>query len=412
VNGAWLSRVARLLAAAACFWGSSVLADVPGLDAELDLRLVAADTDLTSFTDGGLGELRFDEDHDGLRLGRLLLAYQAHLLETLSAEVALSATGDNDKNPIDVTEAFLEWRPYPRSMWRTRARLGAFYPPVSLENRRVGWQSLYSISPSALNTWVGEEIRTLGAEVEVTAAGASKGRSFDVSAVASVFGWNDPMGVLIFERGWAIHDRQTALFGRLPDPLGAGTTRHGLELFHEIDNRAGYYVGGEFRYTDRVVLRALHYDNRGDPAAMNEYESAWLTRFDSVGARIELPAGFTVVSQWMTGDTSVGDSDDGRGFLIADYDAAFLLVSKTFGRQRLTVRYDTFETDTVRNEAIFDGSQDGEAWTLAYIFEPNEHWRLAAEALRNDTTLAPRALLGLAPQAVERTLQLAVVYHF
>jgi hypothetical protein len=198
----------------------------------------------------------------------------------------------------------------------------------------------------------------------------------------------------------------------LPDPLGAGTTRHGLEFFHEIDDRAGYYIGGEFRYADRVVLRALHYDNRGDPGAENAYESAWLSRFDSLGARIELPAGFTIISQWMTGDTAVGASADGRGFLIADYDAAFLLVSKALGRHRLTVRYDKFETDTVRNQFIFDGSQDGDAWTLAYIFEPNARWRLAAEALRNDTTLAPRALLGLPPQALERTLQLAVVYHF
>jgi hypothetical protein len=37
------------------------------------------------------------------------------------------------------------------------------------------------------------------------------------------------------------------------------------ELFHEIDDRAGYYVGAQVRYLDRAVLNVLHYDNRGDP---------------------------------------------------------------------------------------------------------------------------------------------------
>lgn len=402
------------LAAAACFVTPLAVAEVEGLEIEIDLRAIAADTELVSFAYGGTGEMRFDEEHAGLRLGRVLIDYRAQPFETLATHLTLSATGDNDKNPIDVTEAYLEWRPYPKSMWRTRARLGAFYPSVSLENRGIGWQSIYSISPSALNTWIGEEIRAIGAEFEVTAVGATKRRPFDIGLVAGVYGWNDPMGVLIFERGWAIHDRQTALFGRLPDPLGPGmgTTRHGLEFFHEIDDRAGYYVGGDVRYADWLVARVLHYDNRGDPAADNGKEPAWLSRFDAIGARFELPGDFTIIAQWMRGDTSVGDSPDGRGFLIVDYDATFLLLSKAFGRHRVTARYDDFWTDTVRNEQAFDSTQDGEGWLLAYLFDYDEHWRFAVEALEIDTTLAPRAQLGLPTQATERTLQLQIVYSF
>jgi hypothetical protein len=407
-----LLRAALLTGAGAV--PSFAAADIEGLEVEVDLRAVASDSPLTSFTAGGTGELRFDEEHDGLRLGRLLIDYRAQPFETLTTQLTLSATGDNDKNPIDVTEAYLEWRPYPKSMWRSRARLGAFYPPVSLENRGIGWQSIYSISASALNTWVGEEIRAIGLEYEITAMGATKQRPFDIGLVAGVYGWNDPMGVLIFERGWAIHDRQTALFGRLPDPLGpgAGTSRHGLEFFHEIDDRAGYYVGGDLRYSNWLVARVLHYDNRGDPAAFNDYEPAWLSRFDAIGARFELPGEFTIITQWMGGDTSVGESADGRGFLIVDFDAMFVLLSKAFGPHRLTLRYDDFYTDTVRNEEIFDSSQDGDGWLLAYLFDYDEHWRFAAEALDIDTTLAPRTLLGLPAHAAERTLQIQVAYRF
>jgi hypothetical protein len=43
------------------------------LTTSVDLRAVAVDSPLTSFTEGGTGLLRFDEDHDGLRLGRIVI---------------------------------------------------------------------------------------------------------------------------------------------------------------------------------------------------------------------------------------------------------------------------------------------------------------------------------------------------
>jgi len=182
---------------------------------QFDVRFVATDIE-RSFTDGGLGLGRFDQAHEDLQLGRAFLDYRGRLAETLDLQVTLDAYGDADKNPVDVSESFLEWRPYPSSGWRWRTRLGAFYPPISLENRGPGWQSVYSISPSAINTWIGEEIRTIGAEVNATWLGTRLGKAVDISLIAAVYGWNDPMGVVIFQRGWGIHDRQTALFGQLP----------------------------------------------------------------------------------------------------------------------------------------------------------------------------------------------------
>ena len=49
---------------------------------------------------------------------------------------------------VDLTEAYLEYRPYPRAGFRSRVRLGAFYPPMSLENRATGWETPYTITPS------------------------------------------------------------------------------------------------------------------------------------------------------------------------------------------------------------------------------------------------------------------------
>ena len=89
-----------------------------------------------------------------------------------------------------------------------------------------------------------------------------------------MFGWNDPAGEVIANRGFSLSDRQTTLFGRV------GATHSGplrpVAVFDEIDHRAGFYTGVEARYFDRVVVRALHYDNRGDPAAFDAFAVAVL----------------------------------------------------------------------------------------------------------------------------------------
>src|SRR4029450_7132020 len=85
----------------------------------LDLRAVSSDG-RTSFLDNGQGKLRFDEDHQGMQLGRLRVALDQPLGEVFSAHVEASTWDDDDKNPIDLTEAYLEYRPYPRAGLRSR----------------------------------------------------------------------------------------------------------------------------------------------------------------------------------------------------------------------------------------------------------------------------------------------------
>jgi hypothetical protein len=381
------------------------------LTTSVDLRAVAVDSPLTSFTEGGMGLLRFDEAHDGLRLGRVVIEGRGPLLETVHAQFVASATGDADKNAIDLTEAFLEWRPYPRSAWRWRSRIGAYYPAVSLENRGIGWQSSYTISSSAINTWIGEELRAIGVESTLVHVGADSQRPFDIGVTVGAYGWNDPAGVLIYERGWAIHDRQTALFGHLPRPFPEGSNDR-IEFFHEIDGRAGYYVGADMRWNDRHVLRALHYDNRGDPDAENGEDYAWLTRFDSLGARLEPTSWGTFVVQWMKGDTAAYPSEDGRGGAIANFRSWFTLASVKADRHRYSMRYEEMSVDTVRGEQWFDSDQTAHAWTVAYMYDRDVHWQLGVEALRISGRVAQRSYYSLPPGADERQMQLTLRYQF
>jgi hypothetical protein len=379
----------------------------------VDFRAVDVDSSLTSFMHGGSGLLRFDQDHDDLQFGRLTLDFNGPIItDSLRSQLTMVATDNGGDNVLDLTEAFVEWRPYPRSSWSWRTKVGAFYPPVSLENRGVGWQSLYSLSPSAINTWIGEEVRAVGMEVKATNAGAPVQRPFDVSIVTGVYGWNDPMGILLFRRGWAIHDHEVPLFGQLPRPFPRATDESSVEFSHEIDNRAGYYAGIETKWYGQHVLRVLHYDNRGDPAQANRSDPAWLSRFDAVGARIELPANLTLIAQWLGGDTAVGRSADGRGKLIADYSSYFVLASYSTSRHRFTLRYDSMSVESTRGSQMFDSDQDAHAWTAAYLYSHDEHWLIGIETLRIDGSLQQRERVGLPAATVEQQRQLAVRYSF
>ena len=212
--------MARLLSV---LTGVVLLAVLPAVnahefDVSLDVRAVSSSTDQASFLNGGGGKLRFDENHDGLRLGSLRLGYRGDLTDTVHLTAEAYAWGDHDDNPIDLTELFVAWRPIPHSLFRHEFKLGAFYPAISLENRMAGWRSPYSLSTSAINTWVGEELRTIGLEYNLAWLRQQEGHALNLGFDAAVFGWNDPAGVVVAQRGWALHDRQTTLFGRLGRP--------------------------------------------------------------------------------------------------------------------------------------------------------------------------------------------------
>ncbi|NDD65054.1 MAG: hypothetical protein EBZ36_13940, partial [Acidobacteria bacterium] len=149
---------------------------------------------------------------------------------------------------------------------RWTIKLGAFYPPVSIENEGVGWTSPWTLTPSAINTWVGEELRTIGGETSVewkTASGS-------IGLTGAVFGGNDPTGLLIAARGWSFGDRPTGLFDRVrtADDVALRSRRappYYQSEFLEIDDRAGFYGGVSWRENGLGRLTLLRYDNRADP---------------------------------------------------------------------------------------------------------------------------------------------------
>jgi hypothetical protein len=371
---------------------------------DLDLRLLTSDGQKSAL-DGGPGALRFGEADSGLQPGRLRFAFTQALGELWAVHVDASSWGDHEKNPIDLTEAFLQYRPYPFDGLRARVKAGAFYAPISLENRAAGWESPYTLSASAINSWVAEELRTVGVEGQLEWLGTRLGHDFDLSLTGAVFGWNDPAGTIMAEHGFMLDDRQSTLFGRVGPP---GATSQAPQLFHEIDGRPGVYAGVEARYYDRIVVRALRYDNRADPSAVDAtlQEFAWLTRFNSAGVRYEGASGWTAISQWLDGETYIQPGATRLGW---PFDAKFLLLSRRFGAHTLSARYDRFQVRFESNGANDSTPQDGHAWTVAYAFTPSARWRFTLEWVSVASASSTRQSYGLPPgMLTERKLELAV----
>lgn len=344
---------------------------------DLDLRAVSSDAP-TSVLDSGYGAVRFSDHQSGLRLGRLRLALDLPLGEVWKLHLDASAWGNTYRDPIGLTEAYLQFRPYPRDDLRLRIKAGAFYAPISLENRTEGWASPYTLSYSAMNSWIAEELRTLGLEARVDWLGTRLGLPFDVDTVAGVFGWNEVAGAALVDGGFIVDDRQTPLFdrvGKLESVSGAY-----VEPFREVDGRAGYYGGMDLHFPGRVLISALHYDNRADPAASDTVSQihAWYTTFNSAGARVEYGPGWTLITQWLSGHTEIAP----RGWQLDwPFNARYVLLSKRVGSHHmLTARYDRFEVDSLNTEA--DGSQSGHAWTAAYVFDSGKSWTVTLEYLR------------------------------
>ena len=368
----------------------------------------------TSWTEGSVGKLRHASD--GAVMNRLFFDLKGRLADTLNARVVLEAYDDDLGNAIDFTQAFLEWRPVPRSATRYRLKAGAFYPRISLENVDAGWSSPYTLNSSAINTWVAEEIRTIGVEVSMRRRPESLGGAHVFELDVAAFVGNDPAGSLLAWKGWSVHDRQSRFGDELPLPpmplLEPGRMFEAQDPyvapFREIDGRVGYYVNAQWRYANRFLLRAMHYDNRADPTALENGQYAWATKFEHIGLQTTLPGEIGLIVQWMFGSTVMGSVINGVHVVDTEFDSEFILLTRAFNRNRFAIRYDHFEMTQNDQTPEDNNPEKGHAWTFSYQFGLSKRASITAEWLSIKTHRCAFVYYGLPETVTETQLQLTL----
>jgi len=383
----------------------------------LDTRYVHAD-DTRSWLDGGMGKLRYGTLNGGeadlFRLAQAAVNVDGTLSEDFDVHVQVKVDAEPDnalkRGKFGLVEAYALWKPDLSPSVRARVRAGLFFPPLSLEHPLAGWTIAYTITPSAVNAWVGEDIRTTGAEGSLV----FKVKDNDITATGAVFGMNDPSSALLAWRGWAVHDRITQTADELPFaalPIfrpGAlfGTSAPWSSPVREVDGRLGVYGAASWRWPAVLEARGLHYDSRAEPTAFDGRQYAWKTRFNNAGLRLELPGPVEALGQYLWGTSGMGAGTSGELLVDIKYQAYYGLLTAKAGRHRFTARYDHFEVEDRDRHRLDDPNQeDGEAWTGAYLLETGRHHRLAVEWLHVVSDRPARALIGLPIHAEEDQFQ-------
>ena len=378
--------------AAACFATSAKALDLAEdlvISGYLDVRGVVA-ADPQSWLTGGLGKFRYGGKQrfgaEGVLQAELSLNQNLHLVSVLRAEPETPSV-------IDALETYLRYDDQKGDIgWSVKA--GAFFPTISLENDDLGWASPYTLTPSAINSWIGDEVRNIGSEATL--------RWTSDLGVLSVMGaltcCNDEIGVLMAQRGWAMNDRPFGLFERerVPDQtlrIFRAPVPGRTGMFDEIDGIVGWYAGATWQLPGIVKLSVTRYDNRGDPAAFTARDQAWLTTFWNFGARTQFGP-LVVIAQQMSGFTSVTVRGTNNA---TKFQSGFLLASYDLDDWRFSVREDLFQTRR-RNATNINWNEDGNATTAAISWLGLENTRLTAELISMNSRRGEYIPAGMAYQ--------------
>ena len=346
--------------------GDSGIFTRDSLELNGDVRLVAVDGE-KSWVEGGFGKLRSGSDGD-LRiqpqLGNVDLVWKPQFTWSLGG-VVVGAIQGGQRTDAGISQAYLTYRPMRSSKLAFSARAGLMWPPVSLEHEGADWHVKDSITPSAINSWIGEEVRPVGVEATLaTNIGAHKLR-----VTAAVFAANDTAGTLLTFRGWALHDRTTLAFRSEPLPPLGEFTGHQAPFTHPLADlapgfarRPGYYAKLAWAPPAPLRLELFHYDNRADPEVVTSTpEWGWRTRFDDVGLAADLGSGAEFKAQALQGRTRMGFVMLGRRFVDERFRSAYAMLTKPFGKVGIAARVEAI--DTRNRGSIWTDEYDEHGWS-------------------------------------------------
>ena len=352
------------------------LTDDLSITGYLDARAVIA-AQPQSWLNGGLGKFRYGGKQKFGTEGVLQADFNLGGLDLQGVHLVSVLRADPDTpSVVDALETYIRYDQFAGDIgWSVKA--GAFFPTISLENDDLGWTSPYTLTPSAINSWIGDELRTIGSEGTLR----WKNSLGTLSLIGALTCCNDEAGVLIADRGWALDDRPFGLFERerIPDQtlrIFRAPVPGRTGMFDEIDGIVGWYAGATWQMPGIVKLSVTRYDNQGEPEAATLRDQAWRTKFWNFGARTQFGP-LVLIAQQMSGYTEVevrGTENSTK------FQSGFLLASYDLDDWRFSVREDLFQTRRLRATNI-NWNEDGDATTGAVSWTGLDGVRLTGEII-------------------------------
>jgi hypothetical protein len=371
----WLLTLAFLAGAVAPVWAGAFDDDEGGdgpvrFSGLLDGRY-ARTSQQRSWLQRGPNKLRYggadiDNNGSGDRASNIFAVPQVSLVidadvpadAEVHIQLNLDADADSGNGSAGLIEAFgrRAWDVGENNLF---LKAGAFFPPISWEHPENAWSTRYTLTPSAIGSWVGMEVRAFGVEgVWKRAVG-----EHSAQVTAAAFSGGDQTGWVLLEWGWTLHDYQAHLNEQLPLP-----NNRSERPFKELDGRMGGYGRLDFSFfSDLLKIGGGYFDNNGEFGGVSNQNNAgmgiWNTQFWDVGAKLDW-RGITLLAQLLRGETA------SRSQSRRDYDAFYVLGSTRLGKWRFSGRWDDF---WVR------GWEDGYALTGAMHYSLSVRQTLTAE---------------------------------
>lgn len=328
---------------------------------------------------GGVGT---QGNGDGLGVeSRLGLTLEYGQLRARISLLAHSETARQKAPLAGLLEAFVDYGVLSEDGYRVRA--GLSFAGTSRENIESFWQTPYTLSLSALNTWIGEEYRPIGVEATRRLT-LDSGAALDLGATAFI--GNDTGPAALAWRGFALHNRPSVYGEALPvlplaslrNPRQFGDQRSdGTQPFGpDLDGRIGYALRLRYAVPEGPQWSLFATDNRGDRALHDGDEYAWHNRFVVAGFQWPLSSEFTLIGESLLGDTAMGFPPGAN--VQADYHAHYLLLSYRHAAWTISGRAELFRVEERDFSVAENNDQDGHAFTLAVLYEFDD-WRFGVE---------------------------------
>ncbi len=383
-----------------------------------DVRMIVVDGE-TAWINGGFGKLRYG-DEAGIssdfkikqRFAEADLIWQPRFSWSLSGLV-VGTVQQKGKLEADISEAVLSFKPLSRGTTKFSARAGLMWPPISLEHSGPAWAVTDTITPSAINSWVSEEVKVVGLEV----SGSSQFGGHKLSATVGLFDMNDTAGAQLAFRGWALHDMKGTAFRKQPLPtlnsfieyVQPRYSHPVLELDGGYLKRPGFYAKLAWDPPIPIHLEALHYDNGSNPESFNiDNEWGWRTQFENVGAIVDLSDAIQLKAQAMKGRTRMGFPEGGTIWVDTKFRSAFALVTRRFDKGSLSGRVEAFSTRNRGSTLTADDDEDGWSGTIAARRSLGDFTTALLEVLHVNSDREARRRQVINPKQRQTQIQLSV----
>jgi hypothetical protein len=383
-SGLLLSRTARpsnmrlsCAIALCCLLPGHALAQTQ-FSAYVQAAATLSDAD-ANWLQGGTGALG---SGDGVALeGRFGLTTQHGLWRARLSALARSERSGSGGRRGGLLEALLDYGALDSEGYRWRAGFG--FAGTSRENVEEFWQTPYTLSLSALNSWIGEEFRPIGVDYTRRQVFES-GSALDISA--GVFIGNDTGPAVLSWRGYALHNRLSVYGESLPlprlnslrrsDQFGAQRSAGSQPFGPDLDGRPGYSVRMRYAVPEGVVLSAFFADNRGDRDLHDGDEYAWDSQFLILGVDLPIGLDWKLLAESQHGSTQMGFAPGAN--VAADFHAHYVLLSYSSGAWQYSTRLERFGVREVDFSAAENNQQKGEAATAAILYR-HDDWLLGLE---------------------------------